>query len=228
MKTKIGIPFGLALVMFIGVFTTMLALGALNPQRAEAAPASVSSVVRSNNTAGAVADWTITVTNNGVAIEDGDTFTIEFSGHVLGATCTAEQDLHAVCVEDQWEIEVAATDTAVAISVDVDSVATDDVTATIMVGTDIPASREFTIKFTSLKSGALMLGIMNPGVGENDITVAAATAFPVTTFAVGATIDDDPMPTVTRSDNRVGAYAMWTITATNDGSAITSSDTCSS
>ena len=36
MKTKIGIPFGLALVMFIGVFTTMLALGALNPQPAEA------------------------------------------------------------------------------------------------------------------------------------------------------------------------------------------------
>ena len=32
MKTKIGLPLGLALVMFIGIFTTMLALGALNPQ----------------------------------------------------------------------------------------------------------------------------------------------------------------------------------------------------
>ena len=36
MKTKIGLPLGLALVMFIGIFTTMLALGALNPQRASA------------------------------------------------------------------------------------------------------------------------------------------------------------------------------------------------
>ena len=36
MKTKIGLISGLALVMFIGVFTTMLALGFLNPQRAGA------------------------------------------------------------------------------------------------------------------------------------------------------------------------------------------------
>ena len=33
MKTKIGLPFGLALVMFIGIFTTMLALGALSPSK---------------------------------------------------------------------------------------------------------------------------------------------------------------------------------------------------
>ena len=36
MKTKIGLPFGLALVMFIGVFTAMLALGTLTPSRAQA------------------------------------------------------------------------------------------------------------------------------------------------------------------------------------------------
>ena len=36
MKTKIGLPFGLALVMFLGVFTIMLALGTLNPQSAQA------------------------------------------------------------------------------------------------------------------------------------------------------------------------------------------------
>ena len=34
MKTKIGLPFGLALVVFLGVFTTMLALGLLSPERA--------------------------------------------------------------------------------------------------------------------------------------------------------------------------------------------------
>ena len=60
MKTKIGLPFGLALVMFIGVFTTMLALGALNPQPVGAAPDSVSSVERTDNTVNAIADWTIT------------------------------------------------------------------------------------------------------------------------------------------------------------------------
>ena len=69
MKTKIGIPFGLALVMFIGVFTTMLALGALNPRPAEAAIiASGLMVERSNNTVNAYADWTITATNDGTAI----------------------------------------------------------------------------------------------------------------------------------------------------------------
>ena len=36
MKTKIGIPIGLALVMFLGVFTAMLAFGTLSPQPAEA------------------------------------------------------------------------------------------------------------------------------------------------------------------------------------------------
>ena len=36
MKTKIGLPFGLALVMFLGIFTTMLALGPLSPSRAQA------------------------------------------------------------------------------------------------------------------------------------------------------------------------------------------------
>ena len=36
MKTKIGIPIGLALVMFLGVFTAMLAFGTLSPQPTQA------------------------------------------------------------------------------------------------------------------------------------------------------------------------------------------------
>ena len=36
MKTKIGLPLGLALVMFIGVFTMMLALGVMSPSKAQA------------------------------------------------------------------------------------------------------------------------------------------------------------------------------------------------
>ena len=36
MKTKIGIPIGLALVMFLGVFAAMLAFGTLSPGPANA------------------------------------------------------------------------------------------------------------------------------------------------------------------------------------------------
>ena len=36
MKTKIGIPIGLALVMFLGVFTAMLAFGTLSPEPTQA------------------------------------------------------------------------------------------------------------------------------------------------------------------------------------------------
>ena len=43
MKTKIGIPIGLALVMFLGVFTAMLAFGTLSPQPVEAQTAMRSS-----------------------------------------------------------------------------------------------------------------------------------------------------------------------------------------
>ena len=45
MKTKIGIPIGLALVMFLGVFTAMLAFGTLSPQptQAQTAPSATRS-----------------------------------------------------------------------------------------------------------------------------------------------------------------------------------------
>ena len=59
MKTKIGLPFGLALVVFIGVFTTMLALGTLNPQRAEAVDDF--SVSLSNAIPGHNSDWSFSV-----------------------------------------------------------------------------------------------------------------------------------------------------------------------
>ncbi len=222
MKTKIGLPFGLALVVFIGVFTTMLALGTINPQPAEAQTAAVISgtdleVVRSNDTVSAIADWTITATNGTAAIADGDTIAIEFTDHSLGPDCDATQNLHAVCAEGQWQIDVAAAGTEPAISVDVDSVATSSVIATIMVGTEIPMNRMFTIKFMPFKSGGIPIqGITNPtSDGAGDITVAG-TAFSITTFVAGATIADDPAPTVERSDNRLGAYATWTITATTD------------
>jgi hypothetical protein len=224
MKTKIGLPLGLALVMFIGVFTTMLALGALNPRPAEAQATITTSaadlmVVRSNDTVDAIADWTITAMNDTIAILVEGTIVLDLTDHTLGATCDATQDAHAVCNESQWEIDVAATETADAISVDVDSVATSDTEATITVGTEIPANRMFTITFTPYKDagGDPTQGITNPGTAAVDtIITVAGQDFTIVTFAVGATIADDPAPTVERSDNRVGAYATWTITATTD------------
>ena len=37
MKTKVGLPFGLALALFIGVFTAMLALGVISPSGVQGA-----------------------------------------------------------------------------------------------------------------------------------------------------------------------------------------------
>ena len=88
MKTKIGLPLGLALVMFIGVFTTMLALGALNPQPAEAVGGGFE-VTIPDKLPGAQSDWSFTV-ETALAFESGDTLTITFPDgfDVLGTGVT--------------------------------------------------------------------------------------------------------------------------------------------
>ena len=231
MKTKIGIPFGLALVMFIGVFTTMLALGALNPRPAEAAIiASGLMVERSNNTVNAYADWTITATNDGTAIPVDGTIAIDFTDQQLGDACDAGDDTTQVCVEGNWEITVLAESGNSESDVSIASVViTTPATATITVSAPIPASRMFTIKFFAIRnnSGVGVAGIQNPtSPGAHAITVETLAAGTINTFAESATIADAPAPMVTRSDNRVDAYAMWTITATTDGTnSIDISDT---
>ena len=60
MKTKIGLPFGLALVMFLGIFTTMLALGALSPSKAQAVTGGFD-VTLSNTIPGHFSDWSFSV-----------------------------------------------------------------------------------------------------------------------------------------------------------------------
>ena len=60
MKTKIGLPLGLALVMFIGIFTAMLALGVMAPQPASAA---------------ITAEFVVTLTNDEPEEETGLSFT---------------------------------------------------------------------------------------------------------------------------------------------------------
>ena len=66
MKTKIGIPIGLALVMFLGVFTAMLAFGTLSPQSAHAQTATATRAFdMSTVTPGGNLVVTITASNYG-------------------------------------------------------------------------------------------------------------------------------------------------------------------
>ncbi len=69
MKTKIGIPIGLALVMFFGVFTAMLAFGTLSPQPTQAQ--TTPSANRSISPMSVAPSGTVTVT---IAIADFYTF----------------------------------------------------------------------------------------------------------------------------------------------------------
>ncbi len=71
MKTKIGLPLGLALVMFIGVFTAMLALGALSPSKAQAVTGGFD-VTLSNTIPGHFSDWSFSVKSS-AAFEGADT-----------------------------------------------------------------------------------------------------------------------------------------------------------
>ena len=61
MKTKIGIPIGLALVMFLGVFAAMLAFGTISPE-----PAHAQSADRMFSSAGPGEEMTVTVNVSGL------------------------------------------------------------------------------------------------------------------------------------------------------------------
>ena len=223
MKTKIGLPLGLALVMFIAVFTTMLALGALNPRPVGAAVTSLT-VERSNDDVGFLADWTFTATNDGTALTGVTEISIDL-GNIDADNATVE-------TAAQWSVVVAGNDPITPSTVDVAN--TDEVTITIA-STDVAANATVVIKFVPVKNAdgtpIATLGIENPVAGPNTIgvsipsTVVNAVEAVITTFAEGATIADDPPLMVTRTDNRVGAYATWTITGENDGDRIAANDT---
>ena len=74
MKTKIGLPFGLALVMFVGIFTTMLALGVLSPSRAQAVTGDFE-VMLSNHIPGHHGDWSFEVVSSAAFMGADDTVT---------------------------------------------------------------------------------------------------------------------------------------------------------
>ena len=90
MKTKIGIPIGLALVMFLGVFTAMLALGTLSPQQAHAQTA-MRTISPATVMPGGTVTVTIAVANYGAF--GGLTETLpEGFGYVAGSAVDADGD----------------------------------------------------------------------------------------------------------------------------------------
>ena len=101
MKTKVGLPFGLTLALFIGVFSVMLTLGVLSPERADAAVTGTPTLELSTMVAGAYPDVTVTFENDG-AITDGANIDLDFSDAlVIG---TAQDSVGHVLAESNWSI----------------------------------------------------------------------------------------------------------------------------
>ena len=93
MKTKIGLPFGLALVVFIGVFTAMLALGVLSPSRAQAVTGDFE-VMLSNHIPGHHSDWSFEVVSSAAFVGADATVTPNVTTDVLEITFPTGVTLH--------------------------------------------------------------------------------------------------------------------------------------
>ena len=203
MKTKIGLPFGLALVMFIGVFTAMLALGVLSPQPAEAAFAAPDLKIEATDYATyARADWTFTVKNDNDTIDtnagndvvivfpigfdltdDSVTASANWSVKITGAGGTSEAEMERVGkIVSLGEVTVTSPEVGTVSTLTVMLI--DDPVTTGEVDT-VNDGETVEIKFTAPKaaSGFPTGGIINPIVATPDvnITVAAFEVFADTT-----------------------------------------------
>ena len=105
MKTKIGLPFGLALVMFIGIFTTMLALGVLSPSRAQAVTGDFE-VMLSNHIPDHHGDWSFEVVSSAAFMGADATATPVVESDSLVITFPADVDLtdSSVTEEANWKL----------------------------------------------------------------------------------------------------------------------------
>ena len=98
MKTKIGIPIGLALVMFLGVFAAMLAFGTLSPQPAQAQTAMRTISPMPVEPGGTV---TVTIAVSGYGQSGGLTETLPAGFTYTGTTHPAGQVTHPLNNDDQ-------------------------------------------------------------------------------------------------------------------------------
>ena len=157
MKTKIGLPLGLALVMFIGIFTTMLALGVMSPSKAQAVTPGFP-VDLSDASVGAQSNWTFSP-SSALDFEAGDTMTIEFlAGFNVGGT--------GVTAGANWTVAgVAVAATGVVVSNQAVTLTAGTITtvggSTAAAPTSIPVT--FTAPTPPVATGAE--GIVNPTTG---------------------------------------------------------------
>ena len=246
MKTKIGLPFGLALVMFLGVFTTMLALGAFNPQPAGADVAMAPMVTATEHAAYGFADWTITLTNDSTEIQEAADVDIVFGDADVGA----DEPANPVRDAANWKIEVLDSSDMVTAEVDVASVtsteASDEVTINfasavtadptadppvVAQPNNVPAGTKFRIIFTAPKSSGFPTGgIRNAMSAGTDMTVEVSAPSSATAqTAIGTniittvdrpanvTVNNDPDdPGHVGAGYRIDFYANTELTANLD------------
>ena len=226
MKTKIGIPFGLALVMFIGVFTTMLALGVMAPSGVQGAEHEFD-VAISNTIPGHYSDWSFTVDadtgfsggNVGatpVTLADtiGITFPTDFT--LGGATGTPDTGTHAAA---NWQLGVDADGKAIAPK----TVGVTSQVVTLTAAADmkaVDAGKGIKVKFTSPTKGLApttgAIGIVNPvATSTNRTDVALAVTVSVTgASGTTAVTSDEDSETFSIDTTRVGQ-----VEVTNDPTA---------
>ena len=207
MKTKIGLPFGLALVMFLGVFTTMLAFGVLSPDRADAAAenATVTLEVDYDAIGGTPGEVMISFTNDTSAINADGTLVLAFQGATIDENEGAEDDNWSVVVDPAGD-EMGETTltgvtvergsaTAVTLTL-ADNIrdADTDVTPNIDEVPPVPAGAMVTIKFTADTDTQTPVGIQLDGTGIN---IDGATT--ATMNAVGVTVGNAPSDATSNS-----------------------------
>ena len=218
MRTKIGLPFGLALVMFLGVFTTMLALGALNPRQAEAVVAEdpAPTLTLSTYTAREFPDVTVTFENDETVIEDGATILLTFAPST--ALDTGDGVNHA---ENEANWLITGTDSAddpVAPADAADS--TGEISLQLPSGVGIAEGAMVTIKYTQpTRTGAVDdTGALQNTAEGGDVTVSVAAPQGTTAQTSSArtilTQLDPDLFTIVNSPTDPGAVAQYRFTFT--------------
>ena len=217
MKTKIGLPFGLALVMFLGVFTTMLALGVLSPERADAAAMADSVKLSVSDTANGSTPQTVTVEfeNETNAVTAGvdteivlvftgiqrDTFNTsdeavnEASNWMVTITYTDDND-----VEQKWSGNPDSVDGSTS-TVEIELQEADTTVTPAVEAVNIPVNAKVKLVFTSDDSGTVPDGFTINGAAESKLDVTVNAGDDTTSPLPGVAADDQP--TVTDGSNSV-------------------------
>ena len=198
MKTKIGLPFGLALVVFIGIFTTMLALGALTPSRAQAFNDGFT-VTATNLVIDGEGSWTFNLVT-GAALDEDDTVTLTFPANF---TVSSASDATDWFVNDETVESSAVSDQAVTLALPADF--------------EVAAGGNLTIEFDA-QNGRV---IENPSAAAENLKFAAESTADTTSVmsesieihatTVSAGFD------VELSDEGARAMSEWTITLPING-----------